>query len=124
MDGNASPRQGQEQQRWQPRCQGVCLIVLVLTSAVKYPRSGQLGNSAVQCKQARRLLTLSTQLGRLPPTTARQDPPALQKANGMEANPRHTQDRPVIAAACQTHVLHKFNSFLPIPKKEQRSDVL
>ena len=52
-----------------------------------------------QCKQALRLLTSSSKFGRRPPTTARQDLPALQNANGVEANPRHTQDRSAIAAS-------------------------
>ena len=78
-------------------------------------RSGQVGLAShecgMPCKQARRVLTSSTRFGRQPPTTARQDPSALPNANGVEENPRNTQDRPVTAAACQIHILHKFKFF-------------
>ena len=89
-------------------------------------RSGLVRNCATPCKQARRLLTSSTRFSRRPPTTARRDSLALPNANGVEANPRHTQDRPVIATACQTHVSTNSSCFLPIFRiqEEQRSDVL
>ena len=35
------------------------------------------------------------------------------KRNGVEENPCKTQDRPVTAAACQIHILHKFCKFFP-----------